>query len=215
MSTLKFSVEKRTEIGKNKVDKLRAEKMIPGILYMKGEESIPVMAVQKDLEKMFSEAGTSNLVELTVDGETKMILFKDVQMHPFKNQILHFDMYGVNMKEKLRISIPVLLHNKDEIKAQPSVLLQHLDEVEVECFPGKLPSAGEAWVEDMEIGDVLTVADLDVSHDPDITVLTPAEEAVCSLAEPKEEELPEEGEEEEEADAASVPTVDETEEEEE
>lgn len=212
MSKLTFSVEKREGVGKNKVDKLRDEKMIPGVLYAKGEDTIPVLASQKELEKIVKEAGTSNLVELTLGDETKMVLFKDVQMHPYKNQILHFDLYGVNMKEKIRLAIPVILHGRDEITIQPSVLLQHLDEVEVECLPGNLPSAGEVEVQDMELGDVLTVADLDVASIDGIDVLTPLDEPVCSLTEPKEEELPEEGEEEEEVDAADVPTVDETEE---
>ncbi|MDO5712955.1 MAG: 50S ribosomal protein L25 [Tissierellia bacterium] len=210
MSKMTFSVEKREGLGKNKVNKLRDEKLIPGILYTKGEENVPILAAQRELEKIVNEAGTSNLVELSLDGEQKMVLFKEVQMHPFKNQILHFDLYGVNMKEKLRLSIPVILHNRDDIQAQPSVLLQHLDEVEVECLPGNLPSAGEVEVQDMEIGDVLTVADLDVSSIENITVLTPLDEPVCSLSEPREEEIPED-EEELDIDAADVPTVDETE----
>ena len=210
MSKMQFSVERRDAVGKNKVNKLRQEKSIPGVLYTKGEENISIVASQRELEKIVQEAGTSNLVELSLDGETKMVLFKDVQMHPFKNQILHFDLYGVNMKEKIRLSIPVILHNRDDIKAQPSVLLQHLDEEEVECLPGNIPSAGEVEVQDMEIGDVLTVADLDVSSIEAITVLTPLDEPVCSLSEPKEEEIPEDGE--EDMEAADVPTIDETEE---
>lgn len=215
MSSLKMSVEKREGLGKNKVDKLRNEKLIPGVLYAKGEDSISVTANQIELMKIFEEAGTSSLVEVEYGEEKRMILFKEVQMHPFKNQILHFDMYAVNMMEKIRLLIPIILHNRDSVQEQPSVLLQLLDEVEVECLPGNLPSAGEVDVQNMKIGDVLTVADLDVSSIPEIDVLTPAEDPICSLSEPREELEPEDDEELEEVSAADVPTVDESNEEEE
>ncbi len=215
MEKITLNVSKRDKVGKNNVDKLRLEKTIPGILYTKGEESVPVQVVEKELVKAFDEAGTSTLIDLNLDGDVKKVLFKEVQMHPFKNQILHFDAYAVNMKEKLRLSIPVVLLNRDEIHAQPSVLLQHLDEVEVECLPDSLPSTAEVDVENLEIGDTLLVKDLDVASEEGIDVLTDLEEAVCTLQEPREEEIPEEEEGEETADAADVPTVDETEEEEE
>ena len=215
MEKITLNVSKRDKVGKNNVDKLRLEKRIPGILYTKGEESVPVQVVEKELVKAFDEAGTSTLIDLNLDGDVKKVLFKEVQMHPFKNQILHFDAYAVNMKEKLRLSIPVVLLNRDEIHVQPSVLLQHLDEVEVECLPDSLPSTAEVDVENLEIGDTLLVKDLDVASEEGIDVLTDLEEAVCTLQEPREEEIPEEEEGEETADAADVPTVDETEEEEE
>lgn len=215
MNNVTFTVKKREEVGKNSVDKLRRERLIPGVLYGKEQEPINIVAVEKELVRLVEEAGTSNLIDLTLDGATTKVLIKDVQNHPYKNQILHFDLYVVNMKETLRISIPVVLHNRDNIKAQPSVLLQQLDEVEVECLPTNLPSAAEFDVENLEIGDVVTVSQLDVASIPEITVLTDLEETVCSLQEPQEEELPEEGEESEEVDAADVPTVDETESEEE
>lgn len=215
MNNVTFTVKKREEVGKNSVDKLRRERLIPGVLYGKEQEPINIVAVEKELVRLVEEAGTSNLIDLTLDGTTTKVLIKGIQNHPYKNQILHFDLYVVNMKETLRISIPVVLHNRDNIKAQPSVLLQQLDEVEVECLPTNLPSAAEFDVENLEIGDVVTVGQLDVASIPEITVLTDLEETVCSLQEPQEEELPEEGEESEEVDAADVPTVDETESEEE
>lgn len=210
MSDYKLNAEKRDLKGKNKVDKLRAENLIPGVVYTKGGESIPVVAIEKELVKIIGEAGTSNLIELNIDGSKQMGLFKEIQNHPFKNQVLHFDFYGVNMNETLRLSIPVVLENKDNVRVQPSILLQLLDEVEVECLPAHLPSEAVADVADMQIGDVLTVADTDVYKDENIKVLTNIEEPIASLSEPREEVIEEDTEGEEGIDAADVPTVDET-----
>lgn len=207
MNTIKLNLEKREGLGSSGAKKTRAEGLVPGIFYAKDSEPVAVAAKANELQKVVDEAGTSALVDVTVNGEDHKILFKEIQEHPFKNQLLHFDAYGVNLKEKIKLSIPVVLEGRDDIRVQPSVLLQLLEEVEVECLPTSLPSEGVVNVADMQIGDTLTVADLDVASIADIEVLTDLDEAVCALQEPREEVV----EEEADADAADVPTVGETE----
>lgn len=210
MTELKLHLEKREGTGTAGAKKNRTEGLVPGIYYAKGEEPVAIVAKANELRKIVDVAGTSALVDAELDGNSKKILFKEIQEHPFKNQLLHFDAYGVNLKEKIKLMIPVVLEGRDDIKVQPSVLLQLLEEVEVECLPTNLPSEAVVNVADMEIGDTLTVEDLDVFKIEDIEVLTDAEEAVASLQEPR-EEIIEEDEDAEEAEATDVPTVDETE----
>ncbi|CDZ74623.1 50S ribosomal protein L25 [Peptoniphilus sp. ING2-D1G] len=205
-----LNLTKREVAGKNKVDKLRQNKQIPGIIYSKGKEALKITAVEKELMKVYSEAGTSNIVSVNIDGDQQKVLFKDIQRHPFKNQVLHFDLYLVDMSEKLRVTIPVVLLNRDDIKAQPSVLLQILDELEIECLPADLPSEATYDVMSMQIGDQVTVADLDVAQNEKIEIFNEMDEIVASLQEPREEVIDEETEEV----SADVPTVSETESEE-
>ncbi|MDO5041075.1 MAG: 50S ribosomal protein L25 [Peptoniphilus sp.] len=206
-----LNLTKREVVGKNKVDKLRQNKEIPGIIYSKGQEAVKITAVEKDLMRVYSEAGTSNIVSVNIDGNEQKVLFKDIQRHPFKNQVLHFDLYLVDMSEKLRVTIPVVLLNRDDIKVQPSVLLQTMDEVEIECLPADLPSEASYDVMHMQIGDQVTIADLDIAKNDKIEILTEMDEIVASLQEPREEEISDEAEEV----SADVPTVSETESEEE
>lgn len=213
MNTIKLNLEKREDLGSAGAKKVRAQGLVPGIFYAKDAEPVAVAAKANELQKVVDVAGTSALVDVNINGEDHKILFKEIQQHPYKNQLLHFDAYGVNLKEKIKLSIPVVLEGRDDIRVQPSVLLQLLEEVEVECLPTNLPSEGVANVADMQIGDTLTVADLDVASIEDIEVLTDLEEAVCALQEPREESVEEEAE--GAADAADVPTVGETESEEE
>lgn len=208
MNTIKLNLVKREDLGTSGAKKTRAEGLVPGIFYAKDSEPVAVAAKANELQKVVDEAGTSALVDITINGEDHKILFKEIQEHPFKNQLLHFDAYGVNLKEKIKLSIPVVLEGRDDIRVQPSVLLQLLEEVEVECLPTNLPSEGLVNVADMQIGDTLTVADLDVASIADIEILTDLDEAVCALQEPREEVVEDE---ETGADAADVPTVGETE----
>lgn len=207
----KLKLNLRDGKGKNKVDKMRRDSMVPGVVYGNNKEPRNVTVVEKELVKIIEEAGTSNIIDVDLDGETFKVLFKEIQNHPFKNKVLHFDMFEVNMTEKIRVSIPVVLEGRDEIRVQPSILFQHLDEVEIEVLPGDLPSDAIVNVVEMQIGDTYTVADLDIAKNDKIEILTEMDTAVATLSEPKSEEQIDEELAGDTETSAEVPTVDETE----
>lgn len=209
MPSIILNAGKRDGIGKNKVDKLRQNGMIPGVVYGRNEESINVVFPAREFQKVIRQAGTSTIIELDIDGDKKSVLIKDYQMHPFKEEFLHVDFQLVVANGKMRVTIPVVLLNRDDIRVQPSVLVQNIDSVEVECFPRYIPKTAEIDVKEMQIGESKVVSDFDIAQSEDINILLNGDEVVCSLQEPQEEIIPEE--EEEEASADSVPTVDETE----
>lgn len=205
MTEYKLNATKREGSGKNRVDKLRAAGEIPAVIYQKGEENEMVQVKDLEFAHIYSKAGTSSLVDLAIDGATKKVLIKEVQRHPYRNEVLHVDFQGVRMDEAVRLMVPVVLLHRDEIRVQPSILLQMIDEIEIECLPGDIPAQAEVDVENMQIGDVITVADLDVAKNDKVNVLIDENEPVASLSEPQEETAAEE--EEESTDAADVPVV--------
>ena len=211
MADLVLSANNRESTGKNKVNKLRAEELIPGVIYAKGEENLNVQFTSRDFDKILRQAGTSTIITLDVDGDKKDVLIKDYQTHPYKNQYLHVDFQGINQNETIRVSVPVVLIGRDDINIDGAVLVQNIDTIDVECLPKYIPQTAEVEITDMEIGDNRTVADLDIFKDDNITVLAEEDDLICSLQEAVEEAI-DEDEDAETADAADVPTVDETEE---
>ena len=209
MAEIVLQAQKREATGKNKVNKLRNEELVPAVIYAKGEENINVQVTSREFEKVLKKAGTSTIITLDFGDEKKDVLIKAYQNHPFKNIFLHVDFQAINQNEAIRVQVPVVLVGRDDIRVEPSVLVQNIDVVEVECLPRYIPQTADVEVSDLQIGDNRTVADLDIAKVDDITILLEDDEVICSLQEPNEEEIPEEGE---EADAAEVPTVDETEE---
>lgn len=208
MSEFKLEAKIREGVGKNKVDKLRVEGLVPSVIYAKGKESKNIVLEAGAFSKIYSAAGTSNIISLSIDGKEEPALIKEVQKHPYKNQFIHVDFVGVDMSEKMRVIIPVALEGRDSIRVQPSVLMQLLNEIEVECLPADLPSEAIVNVENMQIGDTLLVKDLDVANNDKVEVLMDLEEPVASLSEPREEVIEEDVE---DVDAGDVPTVDESE----
>lgn len=209
MSDLVLNAKVRDTIGSGSNKKIRREELVPAVLYQRGEETKNLTVIAKELDKVVQEAGTSSIVTLDMDGTKKKVLIKDFQRHPFKNMYLHADFLGVNMDEKIKVSIPVVLLNRDEIYVQPSVLNQSLTELELECLPGDIPQQAEIDVQNMQYGDTFTVADLDIVKNEDLTILVDLDELVCSLQEPREEAIEEDVE---DVDAADVEVIGEDEE---
>ena len=191
---IKLQIEKRTRVGKNRVDKIRNDEMIPAVIYSRGEESVIAKVDASEFAKVYKIAGSSTLIELELDGENLPVIVKDVQKHPFKNQVLHIDFQKLNMKEKVKITVPVVLLNRDSIRLQPSILMQLLDQVEVECLPGHMPNTADIDVEDMDFTTPMLVKDLDIAKDENITILRDLEDVVCTLSQPSVAEEAEEGE---------------------
>jgi large subunit ribosomal protein L25 len=198
-----LKAEKRTELGRKKVKKLRKEGLLPASIYGKDFKSISLALDQKETHKLFKDLGTSQLLDLEIKGEkeTFPVLFKNPHHHPVTDDLLHIDFYKVNLKEKITARVPLEFVGISPAVEAGNVLLQIMHDLEVEVLPTDLP---ENFVVDLsllkEIGDTITIADLKI--DPKIAVQANPVDAVAKVEEPKKQEevapVVEEGEEGEE-----------------
>lgn len=212
MTTMKMQIEQRQDFGKNRVNKMREENLIPGVIYSRGKETQHVNINGIEFLRVYRVAGTSSMIDLELDGASTPVIIKDVQRDPIRGNFIHIDFQELNMKEKIKMFIPISILNRDEIKLQPSTLMQFLDQVEIECLPGDIPFNAEVDVEDIDFTTPIYVSDLDIAKNEKIEILTELDHVVCTLTEPT---IEEEEDEDDEDESAEVPTVAETEEEDE
>lgn len=201
MSEKRLLAAPRQEIGTGNAKKMRREKLVPGIVYSKGEETKHVKVDQINFIKVFRVVGTSSVMELEVDGEVLPVIVKSVQRDPVLGDVIHIDFQKLDMKQRIKITVPVYLLNKDSIKLQPSVLMQMIDTIEIECLPGDIPESIGIDVSGMDFDTPLYVKDLDIMKLDDVDVITDPESIICSLNQPTVGE-----EEEDEGEAAEDPT---------
>lgn len=203
MAEYKLKAQKREAVGKNKVDKIRQNEQLPAAIFQKGKETENITIDDLEFQMLYQKAGMTSVIDLDIDGAVRPAIIKEIQRHPFKNQIYHVGFQGINMDEKIKIEVPVELINRDEIRKQPSVLNQQLDTIEVLVLPSNIPDSFSIDVQNMDYDDSFTVKDL-VGDNENVEVLIDLDEVVCSLAMPREEK---EEEEVEETSAADVPVV--------
>lgn len=205
MAAVKLELKTRTELGKNKVNKLRKADMVPGVIYSKGEETRSIKVDRGNLQRVYKIAGTSSIIDLELEGETIPAIIKELQLDPVKDEYVHVDFQKIKMEEVVKLTIPVVLEGKDNIRLQPSVLMQQLDEIEIECLPKYIPEAAVADVSNIDFNTPIYVSDLDIFKNENITIFKEPDELVATLMAPAKTE--EEEEETEEVQAGDVPVV--------
>ncbi len=201
--------EDRPEQGKGASRRLRRAGKVPAILY--GARRDPrALALDHDtvLHQTENEGFFSRILTITIGEKSQPCIVKDMQRHPFKNQILHMDLQRVLEDEKIRVSVPV--HYVGE-KAAPGLkeggIISHVvTELEITCLPKDLPEYIEGDMSAVELDGMIYVSDLKIPEGVEVVggdeVL---EQVAANIHRPKAEE---ELEAEEEA-AAEGPAPDE------
>jgi len=138
----KLQAKKR---GSQKADDVRKTGMMPAILYGTGRsESSSIMVDGRAMEKVYHEAGESNLIELILDDGTSVnVIIKDIQYHPTKNMIVHIDFMEIQAGVEMEAVIPLSFVGESPAQKQGGVLATAIEEVSVTCLPKDLPSTIE------------------------------------------------------------------------
>ncbi|MDQ1133138.1 large subunit ribosomal protein L25 [Pseudoxanthomonas winnipegensis] len=105
----------------------------------------------------------SSILSLSLNGDVQKVLLRDMQRHPYKQQIMHLDFQRVNDKESIRTAVPLHFLGQDTSpagKAADVVVAHELNEVVVECLPGDLPEFIELDLSNLAVGDVIHLSQL-------------------------------------------------------
>ena len=159
MATHVINVERREDEGKGASRRLRRDGKVPAIVY--GGDLNPVN-IQLDHEKLWlaqqNEWFYSSILDLSLNGDVQRVLLRDLQRHPYKQQILHLDFQRVSENEVLRAAVPLHFVNAEKSPAGKSagvVITHELNEVTVSCLPKDLPESIEVDLSGLSVGDVI------------------------------------------------------------
>jgi large subunit ribosomal protein L25 len=196
---IQLKAKTRSELGKGPMKRLRAQNIIPGIVYGADAKPLTITVVADDLEDVLhAGVGENMLVDLQVDEggkiNNRLALIQEVQHHPYADTVLHVDFHEVKATEKLRTSVPVrAIGEPAGVKTGGGVLEFVMRELRVECLPKDLPEVIEVNVEAMEIGQAIHVSDIKPAAG--VTLLDGKDMAVFIVAAPiaEEEVAPAEG----------------------
>ncbi len=138
-----IKAESRKDEGKGASRRLRRAGNVPAVLY--GAKEAPV-SLQLEHNAVYlagqHEWFYSSILDLSLDGDVQKVLLRDMQRHPFKQQIMHLDFQRVDESKVLRTAVPLHFLNEDKSPAGKSaevVVTHELNEVEIECLPKDLP----------------------------------------------------------------------------
>ena len=154
----------RAKQGTGASRRLRNAGKVPGIVY--GGEGEPQL-IELDHNALWQaikkEAFHSTVLDMELAGKTAKVLLRDLQIHPFKQQILHIDFQRVSAKQKIHMKIPLHYSGEEEsnaVKIDKALVNHILNELEVSCLPADLPEAINIDLSKLEKGATLTLKDI-------------------------------------------------------
>ncbi|MEY4884415.1 MAG: hypothetical protein RIS34_2269 [Pseudomonadota bacterium] len=161
---MKFVAFERALQGTGASRRLRITGRTPGIVYG-GTGATQLIEIDHNAlwHAIKKEAFHSTVLDMEINATTNKVLLRDVQMHPFKQLILHIDFQRVDASTKLHMKVP--LHysgdeNSPAVKTEGCVANHIVTEIEVVCLPADLPEFIAVDLSGLKKGASLHLADI-------------------------------------------------------
>ena len=209
---IKLDVKPRETGGSADSRRLRADGLVPGVLYGAGKQAHPFAVEERELRRVLTgEHGLHAILDVVFDGQKTPhhAVLKEYQLDPVRPRLLHIDLHEVRLDQVIQSQVAVEPTGESSGVKEGGVLTLVLREVNVEALPMEVPDRLELDISEMTIGDSLRVGDIvapegvKLLDDPDAVVVTVTPPTKVEEPEEVEEEL--EGEEGVEAEGEAAP----------
>ncbi|MDT7514535.1 50S ribosomal protein L25/general stress protein Ctc [Rhodoferax mekongensis] len=196
---MKFVAFERAKQGTGASRRLRITGRTPGIVY--GGTGEPLL-IELDHNALWhalkKEAFHSTILDMELNGKESKVLLRDVQVHPYKQLVLHIDFQRVEANTKLSMRVPLHFsgqENSPAVKTDACLINHVITELEVACLPADLPEfiavdlSGLVKGKSLHVNDlVLPKGTVAVTHGKPnpvvVSVVAPVEEVAAPVAAP-------------------------------
>jgi large subunit ribosomal protein L25 len=153
---MKFVAFERAKQGTGASRRLRNTGKTPGIVYGgSGEPQLIELDHNALWHALKKEAFHSTILDMELGGKDGKVLLRDVQMHPYKPQVLHIDFQRVDATTRLHMKVPLHYVKADEsqaVKFEGCVVNHVVSDLDISCLPADLPEFIEVDLSEMKKG---------------------------------------------------------------
>ena len=161
---MKFVAFERAMQGTGASRRLRITGRTPGIVY--GGTGEPIL-IELDHNALWhaikKEAFHASILEMELGGNEQKVLLRDLQMHPYKQQILHIDFQRVEARTRLTMKVPLHYSGEEEspaVKAENCLVNHVLTDLTISCFPADVPESIDIDLSGLKKGSPLHLKDI-------------------------------------------------------
>ncbi len=187
MRNVELRVDKRTGSGNKQTRKLRKENSIPAILYEKGTNGRLLKVNEGELSNIIAKNGENVIVKLRVDGTEIPAVIKEIQKDHLQQHLIHVDFQPVTLHEIIHAEVPVLVINGERVEKNGWVINKQMTGLEIEGEVEKIPPAITVDASKYRVGQVLRVADLEISEE--LSIVNEKNEVILSILPTRDEPI--------------------------
>ena len=159
-----IKAETRKVQGTGASRRLRRAEKVPGIVYGGGIDAAVIELDHNDIyHKLRSEAFHASILDMELDGKKQPVLLRDVQMHAFRQIVMHVDFQRVAADRKIHMKVPLHFINADVspgVKVSSGMVSHVLNELDIACLPKDLPEFIEVDLKDLAAGHSIHISNL-------------------------------------------------------
>ena len=162
MATFEFTAFPRATEGRGASRRMRRTGKAPGIVYGGTVKPTPIELDHNALfHALRNEAFHASILTMKVDGSSTQVLLRDVQMHPFRNEVLHVDFQRIDPSRKIHMKVPLHFVNEamsPAVKTQGAVVSHVMTQIDIACLPKDLPEFIEVDLSELDTAHSLHVS---------------------------------------------------------
>jgi large subunit ribosomal protein L25 len=160
---IEFTAFPRSGKGTGSSRRMRLTGKVPGVVYGAGKESQMIEVDHNALARHLKmESFHASILEMNLNGGRERVLLRDVQMHPWKTEVLHIDFQRVAADRKIHMKVPLhFVHAEICPGAKEGGVVSHvMNDLDIQCLPDDLPEFVEVDLAQLQLGDTVHVSEL-------------------------------------------------------
>jgi large subunit ribosomal protein L25 len=182
--------------GRGASRRLRHGGRVPGILYGGDKPAENIELDHNELaQHLKHESFHASILSLSVNGTKQQVLLRDVQMHPWRAQVLHVDFQRVARDRKIHMKVPLHFKNADSapgVKTGGGTVNHVLTELDIICLPDDLPEFIEIDLSNLQLGSSIHLSEISLPKGVESSQLRSGDDAVVvTIVVPRAEVEPE------------------------
>lgn len=180
MSELLLKAQTGRLTGTRSSRRLRAQGLVPGVVYGLGQDPVAVAVEWPALRKaLTTDAGVNALLRLEIDGDQQLSIVKEIQRHPTRRDVTHVDFIRLDANAEIAVDVPIILEGDAKNVTQVSGMVdQNLFSLTVLSRPDHIPTELTVDISELEVGEAIHVSDIGLPEgvrtevDPEESVAT-------------------------------------------
>ena len=178
--SLSLNATLRDDKGKGASRRLRHANKLPAIVYGIGKDPVSITLEQKDVQhELPNEDFYSQVLSLVVDGSAEDVLLRDIQHHPYRQEVMHMDFIRIDQKQVVHVFSQFHFVGEElspGVKTEGGIVSHVMTEVELACLPKNIPHHIEVDLSEMHVGDIIHLSDLKLPEGVEVLELKHGEE---------------------------------------